>query len=144
MAKMGKFRQVMKAVSLPRHVILSQFASEMRKRQIEWTAKGQPITEAEMIKDLEGDWQKARAIYGAAGITFEELVQTGKEALASDEMPLVQPTGFNTAMKVVQKLGGDKIVEKIGRNAPCHCGSGKKYKKCCLQKDEAARQEGGE
>ena len=25
---------------------------------------------------------------------------------------------------------------KIGRNAPCLCGSGKKYKKCCLRKDE--------
>jgi hypothetical protein len=28
---------------------------------------------------------------------------------------------------------------KIGRNDPCHCGSGKKYKKCCLPKDEEAR-----
>jgi hypothetical protein len=27
----------------------------------------------------------------------------------------------------------------IGRNDPCPCGSGKKYKKCCLAKDEAAR-----
>ena len=25
---------------------------------------------------------------------------------------------------------------KIGRNAPCPCGSGKKYKKCCLEKEE--------
>jgi len=25
---------------------------------------------------------------------------------------------------------------KIGRNAPCPCGSGKKYKKCCLGKEE--------
>jgi hypothetical protein len=25
-----------------------------------------------------------------------------------------------------------------GRNEPCHCGSGKKYKQCCLAKDEAA------
>ena len=25
---------------------------------------------------------------------------------------------------------------KIGRNAPCPCGSGKKYKKCCLSKDQ--------
>lgn len=24
-----------------------------------------------------------------------------------------------------------------GRNEPCHCGSGKKYKKCHLQEDEA-------
>lgn len=26
----------------------------------------------------------------------------------------------------------------LGRNDPCHCGSGKKYKQCCLAKDEAA------
>ncbi|MFA5140640.1 MAG: SEC-C metal-binding domain-containing protein [Elusimicrobiota bacterium] len=29
----------------------------------------------------------------------------------------------------------------IGRNDPCHCGSGKKYKKCCAAKDEARRRE---
>lgn len=32
---------------------------------------------------------------------------------------------------------------KIGRNAPCPCGSGKKFKKCCLQQSalgEAAQQ----
>jgi len=27
---------------------------------------------------------------------------------------------------------------KIGRNDPCACGSGKKYKKCCMASDEAA------
>ncbi len=27
---------------------------------------------------------------------------------------------------------------EIGRNDPCACGSGKKYKKCCLQKDVAS------
>jgi tetratricopeptide (TPR) repeat protein len=27
---------------------------------------------------------------------------------------------------------------KTGRNEPCPCGSGKKYKHCCLPKDEAA------
>ena len=27
---------------------------------------------------------------------------------------------------------------KVGRNDPCHCGSGQKYKKCHLPKDEAA------
>lgn len=26
-----------------------------------------------------------------------------------------------------------------GRNEPCHCGSGRKYKQCCLEKDAAAR-----
>lgn len=27
---------------------------------------------------------------------------------------------------------------KVGRNHPCPCGSGKKYKQCCLPNDEAA------
>ncbi len=26
------------------------------------------------------------------------------------------------------------IKPKVGRNDPCPCGSGKKYKKCCLEK----------
>jgi len=26
--------------------------------------------------------------------------------------------------------------EKVGRNDPCPCGSGKKYKKCCLQTEK--------
>lgn len=32
-------------------------------------------------------------------------------------------------LKSVPKVGG-----KVGRNDPCPCGSGKKYKKCCLKK----------
>ena len=27
--------------------------------------------------------------------------------------------------------------KKIGRNEPCPCGSGKKYKHCCMQKEQA-------
>ena len=30
---------------------------------------------------------------------------------------------------------------KVGPNDPCPCGSGKKYKKCCMQKDKAAGME---
>jgi preprotein translocase subunit SecA len=29
--------------------------------------------------------------------------------------------------------------KKVGRNDPCPCGSGKKYKRCCLPKEEGAR-----
>lgn len=29
--------------------------------------------------------------------------------------------------------------EKYGRNDPCPCGSGKKYKSCCLKKEQAKR-----
>ena len=30
------------------------------------------------------------------------------------------------------------LAKLLGRNQPCHCGSGRKYKLCCLDKDEAA------
>ncbi len=53
--------------------------------------------------------------------------------------------------KEVQAVGsGDSIVKKapvrksekkVGPNDPCPCGSGKKYKKCCMQKDKAAGRE---
>jgi hypothetical protein len=29
-------------------------------------------------------------------------------------------------------------ITRPGRNEPCHCGSGRKYKHCCLEKDNAA------
>ena len=34
---------------------------------------------------------------------------------------------------------GPTSADKVGRNDPCPCGSGLKYKKCCSAKDEAAR-----
>jgi hypothetical protein len=30
--------------------------------------------------------------------------------------------------------------KKIGRNSPCPCGSGKKFKKCCLDLYDGSRQ----
>ncbi len=45
----------------------------------------------------------------------------GLLSLMAQELSLPQPT-----------IRRDK--EKLGRNAPCPCGSGKKYKKCCLNK----------
>jgi len=30
------------------------------------------------------------------------------------------------------------MTEKTGRNDPCPCGSGKKYKACCIQKQQPA------
>jgi hypothetical protein len=32
----------------------------------------------------------------------------------------------------------DTTAHDLGRNDPCHCGSGRKYKHCCLDKDQAA------
>ncbi|TRX03478.1 hypothetical protein FNW10_06960 [Flavobacterium gawalongense] len=38
----------------------------------------------------------------------------------------------NSGASFVEKPIVKELHEKIGRNDPCHCGSGKKFKKCCL------------
>ena len=39
---------------------------------------------------------------------------------------------------IVKKQPVRKSDKKVGPNDPCPCGSGKKYKKCCMQKDKNA------
>ena len=61
-----------------------------------------------------------------AGINKEQLFRMRDDLLVQAERKRVELT--------------DVPSEKIGRNEPCPCGSGKKYKHCCLEKHEAARQ----
>jgi hypothetical protein len=38
---------------------------------------------------------------------------------------------MQAAIKAASAPAPRQVVEKVGRNEPCPCGSGKKYKKCC-------------
>jgi len=42
----------------------------------------------------------------------------------------------STYLAGINILSGGAMGNKVGRNDPCPCGSGKKYKKCCLEKGE--------
>ncbi|MBW2335823.1 MAG: preprotein translocase subunit SecA [Deltaproteobacteria bacterium] len=45
--------------------------------------------------------------------------------------PRQQPMVFSGSGESERKKPQKRSAQKIGRNAPCPCGSGKKYKKCC-------------
>ena len=49
---------------------------------------------------------------------------------------VAKETGTAAATNAEVKKQPVKKGTKIGPNDPCPCGSGKKYKKCCLQKDK--------
>jgi preprotein translocase subunit SecA len=49
---------------------------------------------------------------------------------------VAKETGTSAPDKTVKKQPV-KVVKKVGPNDPCPCGSGKKYKKCCRDKEEA-------
>jgi len=59
-----------------------------------------------------------------SGMTRENLFKLRDELLAQVESERAQTTGVPS--------------KKIGRNEPCPCGSGKKYKYCCLNSHKAA------
>ncbi len=85
------------------------------------------MSEAELepvLELLEGGDPNVIAL--KAGITREQLFQMRDDLLSQAE---------SKRAELAEVKSG-----KIGRNEPCPCGSGKKYKHCCLGKHEAAMQ----
>ncbi len=83
-----------------------------------------------------------------AGHMFEELNHLIREDTVRavyHAKVRVTPERVQTAKPTEARMAGDgprqpkraKASEKIGRNDPCPCGSGKKYKNCCMLKDNS-------
>ncbi len=81
-----------------------------------------------------------------AGHMFEELNHLIREDTVRrvyQTKVQVTPERVQTAKPTEARMAGDgprqprrvKPSEKIGRNDPCPCGSGKKYKNCCMNKE---------
>ena len=81
-----------------------------------------------------------------AGHMFEELNHLIREDTVRRVYQTkveVTPERVQTAKPVEARMAGDgprqprrvKPSDKIGRNDPCPCGSGKKYKNCCMNKE---------
>ena len=84
---------------------------------------------------------------------FEAMIQAiREETIRRIFLAELRPTQEVKRQKVAKETGTsapDKSVKrqpvraekKAGPNDPCPCGSGKKYKKCCMQKDKSAGME---
>jgi hypothetical protein len=76
-------------------------------------------------------WQPGDNEYALLGDTVEELSRWHCFAEGNDEDPeqWPQPDEFEPILSEPHR----NPFKGIGRNDPCPCGSGKKFKKCCLQ-----------
>ena len=54
---------------------------------------------------------------------------------------VARETGTAAAEMATVKKVPVRKEKKVGPNDPCPCGSGKKYKKCCMQKDKESGME---
>jgi len=82
------------------------------------------VAEATVTSDAE-------VLIGMDIISQGDFAVTNKDGktVFSFRMPSVECIDF---VKQIENLkAAKKPVEKVGRNDPCPCGSGKKYKKCC-------------
>jgi preprotein translocase subunit SecA len=84
--------------------------------------------------------------------TVEKLfaIQVAKEQQEAKQIKMERKQTFVMSRGEAAEGGGGKTEDgkgvtvrregkKVGRNDPCPCGSGKKYKRCCLPKEEEAR-----
>ena len=69
-------------------------------------------------------------------MTFDEMINEYKSSylknrLYSSATVLYCSNAFSDVFDVISTPKPEQTTEKVGRNEPCPCGSGKKFKNCC-------------
>ena len=78
---------------------------------------------------------EAKVIFNDETIRRMFLVQL-RPAQEVKREKVAKETGTSAPDKSQVKRAPVRKEHKVGPNDPCPCGSGKKYKKCCMQKDK--------
>jgi hypothetical protein len=101
--------QVQQMLSSPRGALLADFGTFCEERGVEMEMEQGEMSEA--LQELHEEW-----------------LQMPREALEGKKPAEVLDGGRLFPSKVETFR---REAPKVGRNDPCSCGSGKKYKKCC-------------
>jgi len=96
-----------------RDVIISTEQSES-----DWYFSG-----VEQPKDGKGSWEKSKK--------QDQELRTLEAVCVQHEIDHLNGMTIHDLEQKLKPIASEK---KIGRNDSCHCGSGKKYKKCCIRK----------
>ena len=67
--------------------------------------------------------------------TVKQILGVVPRPEATRRVEVAKPTSENRGGAAARKPVSAQ--KKVGRNDPCPCGSGKKYKKCCGMNDSA-------
>jgi hypothetical protein len=101
------------------------------------------LVAVELIDDIRTLYQKNCAELSMSGDIEDVEIELGLRQVRDTPRPRYVPEGIDKDLltSIQDKLFAHKEApkpplvyesQKVGRNAPCPCGSGKKYKKCCL------------
>lgn len=83
----------------------------------------------ELISAYKSEFLK-RKIYSSTSVLYHSTVFSTSIDMLKEDEEIQAPQG-NLAEQI--KISNPTPNTKVGRNDPCPCGSGKKYKNCCLK-----------
>ena len=89
------------------------------------------------IRLLEAEKGRGKHLFGGSETNLDEMIEQLRIS-ESDEQPVkpAVPISYDEpAVPIATQVAPLSRAGKVGRNDPCPCGSGKKYKKCCLGRD---------
>ncbi len=87
-----------------------------------------------LMDNIQAEIVRGRSIYAEPAAGEPQRPRSMERARAGRGASSIDQARASTATRPEPVQTG----EKLGRNDPCHCGSGKKYKQCHLKQDEAA------
>ena len=79
----------------------------------------------QMVRDIRED-------------TVRQLLSVMPRTQSTERVQVAKPTSEGFAGGKGSIVRKSAVSKKVGRNDPCPCGSGKKYKKCCGVNDNSA------
>jgi preprotein translocase subunit SecA len=108
----------------------------MKEFEVMWEGVRDRITEAVFRIEEMGDEEAQAALWAGARATHEAAISAQQARQAQDAEASMQTNTGGEAKKPepIRNIG-----QKVGRNDPCPCGSGKKYKNCHMKMDGNGR-----
>lgn len=115
----------------------------VKKKLEEPNAAGYMLFQLGMCSAVDAGPESAVAVANGAGVEFEHILDVNTFSQLYCDLANSSPSwilrGFTpNALGCAQMFQSTEVppgtklkTKKIGRNDPCPCGSGKKYKKCC-------------
>ncbi|MCO6454854.1 MAG: SEC-C domain-containing protein [Pirellulaceae bacterium] len=75
---------------------------------------------------------------GFVGSTWKETAAVHEQAASTSEIASMQQSAIDSSQGDTRPEPIRHRGQRVGRNDPCPCGSGKKYKSCCMRKQDVA------
>ncbi len=84
-----------------------------------------------VLRDLRGDRKRQFIKDTIKDIEWWACFRDPKKVSSVTSSLAIKEERQGTCFRDIRKVSPATVKKKVGRNDPCPCGSGKKFKKCC-------------